>query len=95
MILQDLSLMYTAGHSENFKKFPIKHNAVSFSGFALKSYLLQYFVLFYSYSKSKITAVVQSSEFFLRKNIFRTTVLCNRYLSREETIRICQLHKYK
>ena len=52
--------MYTAGHSENFKKFPIKHNAVSFSGFALKSYLLQYFVLFYSYSKSKITAVFQN-----------------------------------
>ena len=32
--------------SENLKKFPMKYKAVSFSGFVLQGYWLQYFILF-------------------------------------------------
>ena len=36
MIFQELSLMYTVGHSENLKIFPKKDKAMGFSGFDLQ-----------------------------------------------------------
>ena len=36
-MFQDSSLMYNVSHSENFKKFPIKHKAAGFSEFPLQA----------------------------------------------------------
>ena len=37
MIFQDSLFMHTVSHSENLQKFPLKHKAVGFSGFALQA----------------------------------------------------------